>query len=394
MGKASFRGLVGVLLVVALGLGAQMACSSGSEDLEGSSSGAGAQSGSANGPSGSLSAGVGGDFSSGPGAGTGGDTPCNEVSEQAKEGALPADIILVVDTSGSMSDEAKWTQNNMNNFAQTIVGSGVDAHVVLIASDDICIPAPLGSGQCPADDKLPEYRHVHVGVGSHNAFQKILDTYTMWKDSLRPGATRTIAVVTDDDSDMSATEFTQKLLALDPSFMGFKFDAIYSYEDPAACEAACFPKLCQGCGKCCPSCKPLSAAKGGVYEQLVSQTMGVKGDLCDQQFDPVFKDMANAVVSGAKLPCVYDIPPAPDGMPYAFDQVNVDYKPTPNDKPQPIYHVPGGEADCGAQGGWYYDNALMPTKILLCPETCKLVQGSDTGEITVKFGCDTLVVPK
>jgi hypothetical protein len=52
--------------------------------------------------------------------------------------------------------------------------------------------------------------------------------------------------------------------------------------------------------------------------------------------------------------------------------------------------VPGGLPDCGAAGGWYYDNPQNPTKIIMCPTTCDEVQG---GKVTVVFGCETLVGP-
>ena len=50
---------------------------------------------------------------------------------------------------------------------------------------------------------------------------------------------KTIAIVTDDNSDISAATFTAQLLALDPpTFDGFKFDAIASKVDPDSTSAS------------------------------------------------------------------------------------------------------------------------------------------------------------
>ena len=122
------------------------------------------------------------------------------------------------------------------------------------------------------------------------------------------------------------------------------------------------------------------------------QTGGVSGDLCDQNFAPVFQDMATAVVQGAQIACVYDIPD-PMGDPIDFNQVNVEYVPGQSQPGNPIYYVPGGVADCGPMGGWYYDDPANPSQILLCDDTCNAVQGNPDGKINVKFGCETLIGP-
>jgi hypothetical protein len=44
--------------------------------------------------------------------------------------------------------------------------------------------------------------------------------------------------------------------------------------------------------------------------------------------------------------------------------------------------------------GWYYDDETTPKQVLVCPQTCRLVQGSpDAGNagslVSVSFGCKT-----
>lgn len=124
------------------------------------------------------------------------------------------------------------------------------------------------------------------------------------------------------------------------------------------------------------------------------QTGGVAGDLCLQDFQPVFDDMATAVVQGASISCEYEIPPPPEGQTLDPGLVNVQHTPGGSSTPNPILNVPGGLADCGPDGGWYYDDPQSPTTILMCPATCTALQGDPGAKVDVVFGCETEAVPK
>lgn len=398
--KSSWRAwLKYAALITAAGALAN-ACSAAGQGSEFSSEGNG---GSNTGGSGSTqSGGLGGDigFDGGTLTGTGGldkDAACGAVSSEAVAQLQPADIIIAVDTSGSMDEEIAQVQANLNNFATLITNSGIDVHVTLIADATICIPAPLGSGACNGmDEKLPNYRHVVQTVASTDALQLILSTYPQWKGTLRPGATKTLAVVSDDESDMGAAAFTSQLLALDPpTFQGFKFDAIVVLNDPG--QFACF-----GFGSCpnvvcCamdgPACVSLAASQGDVYKALVAQTGGVQGELCLQDFNPVFQDMAQSVIKDAKLACDYAIPPPPEGQVFDPTKVNVAYTPGGQGMPQQILNVQGGLNACGPNGGWYYDDPASPKKVIMCPATCGVLQSDMGGKVEVLFGCDTVSGP-
>ena len=143
-----------------------------------------------------------------------------------------ADVVLALDTSGSMDEEKAAVESHLNSFAAALEGAGVDLHLILVADGKVCVPAPLGKGTCPGDENLERYRHVEVSVASRNALSQILNTHTQWRSSLRPGAARSIIVITDDDSNMSASEFRSGLLALGDGFEGFRFHAVAAGEDP------------------------------------------------------------------------------------------------------------------------------------------------------------------
>ena len=213
---------------------------------------------------------------------------------------------------------------------------------------------------------------------------------------LRPGATKTFAVVSDDDSNLSAASFTSQLLALDPpTFQGFKFDGIVSSTSGDACIfGGCFFNCLACTNPCCNKaefCSPLAAAEGTVYKQLIAQTSGVYGDLCSQDFNPVFQDMATAVVQSSKLSCEYDLPAPPNMQKFNPAEVNVQYSPG-GGAPVSILNVPDA-AGCGTKGGWYYDDAASPKKILMCPSTCATLQADAAGKVDVLFGCQTEIKP-
>lgn len=387
----------GCTTIALIAMGAAFSCSAEGQKAGSGPGGATTSSGGSSGMGGGFDFDAGNPTSSGT---LDPDASCAAVSATAEAQLQPADIVIAVDTSGSMDEEAAQVQKNLNDFASIITASGVDAHVILIADTSVCIPAPLGTGNCGGgDEKLPNFRHVLQGVASTDALSLIVSTYPQWKSSLRPNASKTLAVVSDDNSAISAADFTNQLLALDPpTFQGFKFDAIVAFEMPGPLECIGFGSCPQGVSQCCGlldgiACGPYTAEEGTIYKALVQQTGGVLGDLCIQDFGPVFKDMATGVIKDSKLGCDYLIPPVPEGQMFDPSKVNVVYTPGSGGMAEPILNVPGGAPDCTNKGGWYYDDPANPKHILMCPDTCNVLQSDAMGKVDLQFGCATQTVP-
>ena len=313
---------------------------------------------------------------------------CGAVSQTAQNTLQPADIIIGIDTSGSMDDEIAFVQQNLNAFSQQIIDSGVDVRVILIATEGmtmpempggifggdgdqeiaVCIDPPLGSGNCPVDSNPPRYLHVPVEVASHDALNLFVETYAQWQAQLRPNATKTFVVVTDDNAEdepnNTAAAFMQAVAGLDPMlFAQWSFSGIYCFSE-------------------CPE----AAEIGTVYQDLVTQTGGVGGDLCLQDFASVFDALARSVIGASKLDCEWAIPPAPPGQTFDTGRVNVEY--TATGARQTVFHVDVAN-QCAARGGWYYDDNANPTRLLVCPSTCELLQADGSAELDVLFGCKT-----
>ncbi|MFO7567156.1 MAG: hypothetical protein R6X02_31210 [Enhygromyxa sp.] len=321
------------------------------------------------------------------GDGDGDPNECAAVSETAQNELLPVDIIFAVDTSGSMSDEKNFVQQNMNIFSQQIFLANIDHHVVMIAAaspDGPCINVPLGSGQCPDDSKPPEYVHVFESVGSSNALSKILTTQPQWESSIRPGSIKHLVVVSDDDSSMGALAFDEAFKAIDPDYEDYVFHAIVAYEAPDPLECGFLGATC------CSGLIPLAADVGEVYLQLAQLTGGVTGDLCEQQFGPVFDQIAQSVLGSTPLACEWDIPDPPEGESFDPTKVNVELHLDGSD--ESVYFVEN-EAACAGGDGWYYhpDND-NPETIRICPATCAKVQAANEASVDILFGCATIPV--
>jgi len=372
------------MAVAALGLIAVTACSASDSNQIGES-GAGAGSGVGAGSS-AAGPGAGGFSGDGGSSGQGGEQACQEVEATAMPLSEAADIIFVIDTSGSMVEEMGFVQQNMNAFSQQIVASGVDVRVIMLAEKPlclipnfcvpgICVDPPLGAGACPTDDNNPPagYFHPESEIGSTDALSQIVDLYPSYGGELREGTHKYLVIVTDDNATApnidDAQTFVNTFTALDPlKLTGFKTHAIYCFDDGGPCASA-----------------------GTVYQELVDMTSGIHGNLALQDFQPIFDNMAQQVIVDAGVPCQYPIPDPPDDEELDPAKVNVAFT-DGNGNSSDILQVPSFQ-DCDpVQGGWYYNDVNNPSVIHMCPATCDVVSTEEGGQMDIKFGCATQVL--
>jgi len=121
------------------------------------------------------------------------------------------------------------------------------------------------------------------------------------------------------------------------------------------------------------------AQAGGTQQAFLVSTNGNAGEQ--------FLDALN-VIRGSLLSCEFEIP-EPEMGELDFNLVNV--KLTPAGEQGQIIPQVASAADCGANGGWYYDNPQSPTKIMLCPATCDLVKSLNEATVDIVLGCATVV---
>ncbi len=298
---------------------------------------------------------------------------CAAVSETAEGSLLPVDIIFAIDNSGSMGDDILETAWQLNVFSLQLAQSGVDARVAMVSGsfigsgNGICVDPPLGVGDCPyEDDNPPYYTHVpDISVGSFNAWEVVLDTAGHWTPNLRPDGQKHVVVISDDASDMSLATFDAGFRALGRSYEDYVHHSIVAHSECSNGENV-----------------------GWQYIALSDMTGGVAADICLQDYPAVFDVLSTAVITGATLGCSFTIPPAPEGESLDPTQVNLEF-----------WDGVGGGFGVGAVAdadacvdvvdGWYYDDPLSPTTVVVCPQTCEKIQGFPEGSVDILFGCET-----
>jgi hypothetical protein len=160
------------------------------------------------------------------------DAACATNLSKATTTTLPVDIVWLVDNSKSMEPAVAQVNAGLNQFANLVGTKGLDYRVVMLSlrGDQpvtvggktrypVCIAPPLAGGPGCADGA--RFLHSSVDIKSTQPLEQFLGTLgqtdgyragderggTPWSQFLRPEATKTIVVVTDDESRLSATDF-------------------------------------------------------------------------------------------------------------------------------------------------------------------------------------------
>jgi hypothetical protein len=341
----------------------------------------------------------------GPVTGTGApvaDEKCGAVTQTAENKLQPVDIIFGVDTSGSMAEEVAEVQQNLNAFSQQIINSGIDVRVIMLATpqggallsggtavDGPCIAPPLGSGQCPNDSNPPRYVHIEQEVTSWDVLDVYINAYPKYAPHLRENSLKTFVSISDDNADPSTGPFAiiAELGGLVPVI--HSADAFIAAVDKLAPGSAMWSSWRYSgiySFSICPSAE--LGAVGTVHQELVQRTKGVAGDLCLQEFAPVFDELARQVTAAVTLSCAWEIP-APQGG--AFDRDKTNVRLTVDGAVDQLLKVPE-VSRCGSVEGWHYDNEASPANVVVCPATCRRIQAAKAAQVDLQFGCQTLVL--
>ncbi|WP_437978412.1 vWA domain-containing protein [Sorangium sp. So ce295] len=96
-------------------------------------------------------------------------------------------------------------------------------------------------------------------------------------------------------------------------------------------------------------------------------------------------------IRGAAVSCTIPIPPPPDGRSFDKQKVNVTYTSATSNMPTTLTY----DQACAAAGTWRYDDPANPTAIVLCDDTCAVVQADVEVSLGVDFTCeDVIQVPQ
>jgi hypothetical protein len=360
-----------------------------------------------------------------------GPPTCLQHQEAATLVQQPVDIVLLLDNSGSMSDELGAVEANINvNFASILAQSAVDYRVILIsrhrqeprddseeASTSICISSPLsGLDDCTeADEPVGSDRFFQYStkLESNDSFDVLLDTYAPpfdnsereenfdqaplgWSAWLRSDAKKVFLEMTDDDEDMPIEEFVGALVAMGPEHFGsdpanpnFVFHSIIGLAEKLVPTAAYLPREPIESATCTGNDNDVENA-GESYQELSRLTGGLRFPLCQfGAYDVVFQRIAADVVERREIACDFALPPPPAGREFDLDNVAIAYS-------------PGGGAQAVKFGQALALDDCLPEafyiagdRLNLCPSTCAAVRQDPVASVTVLFTCESqLIVPR
>jgi hypothetical protein len=358
------------------------------------------------------------DASSAPAASASAVPPsCSSSRAEAERIHEAIDIVVVLDNSGSMSDEAQAVEANLNvNFAQTLDSSGVDYRLILLSrhrsSDNLgqrtsaCITKPLsGLAQCPADEPVfgPRFFQYSVEVGSHDSLSLLLETYdgtradefdlapNGWSEWLRPDSKKVFLEITDDDSRTDAASFLSDLMSLAPEQFGENGAQArlvwHSIVGLAQKEVPTDPYL---------PAEPVEDSRcsgntvfssGATYQDLSRLTGGLRFPICEfEGYDRVFQAIADDVVTRSGIACGFPIPTPLSGQRVELDKVAVAYTRGDGAGVQTLGQVTD-ESKCGDDAFLIKDGAIN-----LCPQACARISRDALAAVDVVFSCSSTLI--
>ena len=346
---------------------------------------------------------------------SGSDEACGSEKHVAEEGTRrPIDIVFVVDNSGSMGEEIRGVQRNINqNFATLIQNSGVDYRILMLSehgevdpSENICVSQPLSGTSCSPVPSAPSntsrFKHYDVNISSSDSWEEVIRTYNQpdkhnftaggWSQWLRPGAFKVFVEMSDDnprykrirDHQKAARQMDNDIRGLSGMHFGTETNRNYVWHSIIGLEAKSNP------GEAYEPKEPIVSRRcqpGGVdpaeeYQWLSKMTGGLRYPICKtNSYDAVFREIAEGVVRRARIGCRLSMPKVPSDETIDPDRIAIEWEPAGSSQPQVVTKV-HDEANCGP-GHFFVDGSTVE----LCPQICQTVENAKDGELYVLAGC-------
>jgi hypothetical protein len=350
---------------------------------------------------------------------------CVDLVVEAEVTLKPADIIFVIDNSGSMSEEINSVEQNINtNFAQVMAASNVDYRIIMVTnhgtgSYDVCIGPPLsGTTNCsgPPVNIPNQFYHYSVDVQSHDSFCKVLNTfygnevdeYNMapngWSTWARPEALKVFVEMSDDGASctwngtnyndgnniatgqQAAIDWDKDLLALSPLHFGTQASRNYQFYSIVALAPKNPTMPLEPWNEFDPvttnECTPGAVDPGTAYQWLSKGTGALRFPLCDPSgYNVVFQDIAAGVEEGTQVSCELGIPQPEPGQTLDLNTLTVVYTPMGNGTPQDLTQVMS-LSQCGPNN-FYIENDL----IHICPQSCSAIEADNNALLEIRIEC-------
>lgn len=309
------------------------------------------------------------------------DSAC--AAEVAEAKPVPVNLYLMLDRSGSMSG-SKWSSatSGMSAFVQDPASTGLRVALAYFPSDaDDCDPVSystpvVGLGELTGDPaptdaqekKLVDSLSTTGTTGLTPMFPAFAGTLGYCTSVAKKNPKeKVIAVLLTDGSPVgcdSKTNNVNTIAALAAS--------AYADTPPVVTFTIGFD------GSEEAELKQIAQAGGG-QAFFLGGSSNVQQDLLQK-----LKEIA-----GGELACEYLLPEkGKDGQPTDPTRVNVNYYPSSGSSEE-LLKV-DNEAAC-VLNGWYYDDPVNPTRIILCPATCTSIQKDAGAKVQILLGCESRV---
>jgi hypothetical protein len=312
------------------------------------------------------------------------------VTEVHEAEALPFDLYVLFDQSGSMSTPAgsgsrlDAVRAAMADFLRDSESGGMGLGIGYFGNN------PIGSASCnPADYQKPAVPIELLPANASPVLNSLSGvkptgetptgaalrgacTYAKSWRAANPDRSLDILLLTDGIPEAPVSRAN----GCDPTLD----DAATAASECAA--SAGVKTFVLGVGPSLESLERIAVAGGTEHALLVSG-----GD--------VTKNVTEALgrVRGTALPCSFKLPPPPDNKVFNLEQVNVVLT-DENGTEHALVNSASSE-DCSESGGWYYGPGSPPERIELCPASCEFTKAqSNSGRIQYAIGCRTITTTR
>lgn len=314
--------------------------------------------------------------------------------------SLAVDILVVVDTSGSMAEAIAAVETSINvDFAAILEESGVDYRIIVLGDYPpgvelwICVTEPLSTTNCMPPPPVPavteRYKHYDAPTGSSDFLTNVLAWYAApdphglapggYRDLLRDGARKVFLGITDgnsgSDDPADGDALDAGLLALQPPHFGAPGDRRYVFHTIITMAPNDPPDLPWLPGD------PIQG-EGGALQHVSVLSGGWRFPLSEvAYYDVLFQEIAKDVVDTTPIACSFPIPEPPMGT-IDPNTIQIDYRPG-GVGPVQSFHQVADLASC--EGDAFY---VTGDTVVLCPLACAKVQADLEAALDVRYGCD------
>ncbi len=323
------------------------------------------------------------------------------------------DVYILLDRSFSMLDDDKWAKTTaaIDQFVSSPDASGIGVGLQFLpvepppettfvencTNDDDCgLYGSCDWGYClgywaqdsscdPADYVEPVVDIAPLPGAASAISQAMADTSATGSQTPIQPAMEGVYQYLADYAAANPTHLVYLLLAADGMPMGCTFNTTAASADAAEEMTSNDPPVYTyvfGVEDAQNNLEGLNAiaAKGGTGSAILVGS--------DEAVTQTFIVMLNEI--RARALCKYLIP-EPEGQTVDLDLVNVSIvDPTDSGSGETVFHV-ASEAHCDPiTGGWYYDDPLSPSMIVLCDVTCDYIN-AHSRDVEILVGCKTIV---